>query len=262
MPELIEIEMYRRAFDPLLGRTIDFFEVCHPSYVRPSDAPAEAFQMLVGGRLFDTHRHGKLLVLVVDCQSERIELGLRFGMTGRLLVDGVGPIDQLEYASSKNDPAWDRTRISFGAVTVTMRDQRRLGSIELDPDTSLLGPDAATVSEAEMVEAFRGRRASIKGVLLDQSAIAGLGNLLVDETLWRVGIAPQRGASSLDAPETTRLARIVRDTVAELSDRGGSHMGDTFAVRRSGAVCPRCGAEMAVDSVAGRTSWWCPEHQR
>jgi formamidopyrimidine-DNA glycosylase len=218
--------------------------------------------MLVGGRLVRTTRRGKLLIMVVDCHDEHIELGLRFGMTGMLLVDGVGPIDRLEYASAKNDPAWDRTRMAFGAVTVTVRDQRRLGSVELDPDIGLLGPDAAAISEAETIDALRGRRGSIKGVLLDQSAIAGLGNLLVDETLWRAGIAPRRSAEDLDDAERSTLARVISQTVAELTNRGGSHTGDTFEVRRSGASCPLCGAEMAVDRVAARTSWWCPGHQR
>jgi len=188
-------------------------------------------------------------------------VGMRFGMTGRLLIDGVSPIESLEYASTRNDPSWDRFIVRIGGRTVAVRDQRRLGSVELDPDTRLLGVEASTI-EAEALAAVCTRRTkTIKAVLLDQRLIAGLGNLLVDETLWQVGLDPRRPAGELNSAETGALALEIVSTVARLSERNGSNMGDSFDARESGARCPRCGGAMTHDTVGGRSSWWCPTHQ-
>lgn len=150
MPELIEVEQYRRALDPLLGLRLMSVELLHQGFVRPRGTPPEVFDVLVGGRLDRTRRHGKLLLLDIGFELARavgsppaqITMGVRFGMTGMLFVDGVGPIDRLEYASGRADPAWDRLAMEIGGAQVTIRDQRRLGSVELDPDTSLLGHEA------------------------------------------------------------------------------------------------------------------------
>jgi formamidopyrimidine-DNA glycosylase len=142
-----------------------------------------------------------------------------------------------------------------------MRDPRRLGAVELDPDESRLGPDATTLDRPALDHAIGKSRAPLKAVLMDQSRIAGLGNLLTDEVLWRAGLDPAREAGSLDDAERARLARTIRHTVRVLGQRGGSHTGDLQASRERGGICPRDGAELLRRTVGGRTTYSCPVHQ-
>jgi formamidopyrimidine-DNA glycosylase len=142
-----------------------------------------------------------------------------------------------------------------------MRDPRRLGGVELDPDESALGPDAWMVSAAQLASALAGSEAALKARLLDQARLAGVGNLIADETLWRVGLAPDRPARSLTDDDIERLADGLRTTIADLDRRGGSHTGDLQA-SRGGGPCPRDGVELRRDTIGGRTTWWCPVHQR
>ena len=262
MPELIEVEYYRRALNPIIGQQLASVAVSPEAFIRPSGTPVAAFDHLRGARLAATRRHGKLLVLeLADDGGPVGEIGLRFGMTGRLLIDGVGPIDRLEYSSARNDAAWDRAILQFDA-RVSVRDQRRLGSIEIDPDTTGLGLNAETIDEATWTTICSRRRKSIKAVLLDQSLAAGLGNLLSDEVLWRSHIDPRHIASELDDAAIGRLSEQVPIVVAELAARGGSHTGDSFALRAEGEQCTICGHSMRHDTVATRSTWWCSGHQR
>jgi formamidopyrimidine-DNA glycosylase len=96
---------------------------------------------------------------------------------------------------------------------------------------------------------------------MDQRRVAGLGNLLADETLWRAGLDPARPAGSLSTGERRRLHRQIRSTVAQLEARGGSHMGDLQLARVRGGQCPKDGAELARRTVGGRTTYSCPVHQ-
>ena len=97
--------------------------------------------------------------------------------------------------------------------------------------------------------------------MLDQARLAGLGNLLVDEVLWRADLSPHRPAGLLDIDEVRRLRRVVRRVLDQMDRRGGSHTGDLFDARRPGGVCPRDGTGLRRATVGGRTTWWCPAHQ-
>ncbi|TMM19871.1 MAG: hypothetical protein E6G01_01330 [Actinobacteria bacterium] len=97
---------------------------------------------------------------------------------------------------------------------------------------------------------------------MDQARLAGVGNLIADEALWKAGLDPRRPASSLTTAETRRLHRHLRAVVSDLLERGGSHLGDLLAARVPGGRCPRDGEPLARDQVGGRTTWWCPRHQR
>jgi len=96
---------------------------------------------------------------------------------------------------------------------------------------------------------------------LDQSRLAGLGNLLVDEILWRTGLSPLRPSGAMGNEQARRLARGVRGTVEDLLHRGGSHTGDLMDERRRGGVCPIDGEPLRRQEVGGRTTYWCPRHQ-
>jgi len=262
VPEGIEIEIYRRAAAAVIGRRVRGVEAT-PGYLRHGVTAQQLDAAIADRIVVAARRIGKLLLLDLGSQAGRPDttLGLRFGMTGRLLVDGSGPIDELLYSTTAPDPRYQRFTLTFDDGELAIVDPRRLGSIELAPDETALGPDASTVSADELATALAGGRGPLKARLLDQARIAGIGNLIVDETLWRCSLAPRRPAGELDEPEVAALATAIRDTMADLLDRGGSHTGDLQEHRSPGALCPRDGEPLRRDTIGGRTTYWCPSHQ-
>ena len=259
VPELVEVEAYRRLAQRAVGRVIAAVEAPDSWYLKGGLTAEELGAALPGEKVTAARRRGKLLLLDTTGPA----LGLRFGMTGRLVLDGEAGVEELIYSSRRREPAWDRFALVFSDSTrLAVSDPRRLGGVLLDPVEAHLGPDAATISPAELRVALSGSRRALKARLLDQARVAGIGNLLVDEMLWRAGLDPRRPAGELDANELRRLHRHLRATVAELSERGGSHTGDLMPARLRGSLCPRDGAALARDTVGGRTTWWCPAHQR
>jgi formamidopyrimidine-DNA glycosylase len=222
---------------------------------------ADVLARALEGRTFTAARRiGKLLLLDTDGGPT---LGLRFGMTGRLLVDGAAGVDHLEYSSLREEPAWDRVRIDLaGGGDLRVRDPRRLGGVLLDPDESRLGVDATTVSPAQLGRILAGSSAPLKARLLDQARLAGVGNLIADEVLYRAGLDPARPAGSLSSAEVRRLHRHLRATLDDLIARGGSHTGRLHPERAPGGRCPRDGTALVRRTIGGRTSWSCPHHQR
>jgi formamidopyrimidine-DNA glycosylase len=157
--------------------------------------------------------------------------------------------------------AWDRLVVGFeDGGTMAVRAPRRLGGAELDPDESLLGPDAATLAPAGLARVLTGSQSPLKARLMDQARIAGLGNLLVDEILYRAGLDPARPAGSLSDAEMKRLHRWIRRILTELGPLG-SHAGELGPSRRPGGRCPADGAELVRRTIGGRTTWSCPRHQ-
>ena len=160
-------------------------------------------------------------------------------------------------------PHYDRFVVRFqDGGDLRMRDPRRLGGVQLDPYEDRLGPDALTIGEASLRRALEGSTVALKARLLDQTRLAGVGNLVADEALWRAKLSPLRPAGSLTPAETRRLQRHLRATLDDLLARGGSHMGDLLPARRPGGMCPRDGTPLLRATVGGRTTWWCPAHQR
>jgi formamidopyrimidine-DNA glycosylase len=149
-----------------------------------------------------------------------------------------------------------------GGGHLEMVDPRRLGGVELTPDEDRLGVDALAVGPADLRKALGRSRAPLKAWLLDQHRIAGVGNLLADEMLWRAGLDPARAGTSLSPAEVRRLHRHLRETILELTTRGGSHTGDLQVARVRGATCPRDGTPLARRTIGGRTTFSCPKHQR
>ncbi len=260
MPELPEVERYRSAAEAVLGRTITSVTSPDAWFLKGGATGAVLERALLGHAFTSARRIGKLLLLDVDGGST---LGIRFGMTGTLVVDGVAAIDRWRYSSPRPGTSFDRWSAGFeDGGSLVVHDPRRLGGVMLDPDASGLGPDATTISPSELGAALRGSAAALKARLLDQSRVAGIGNLIADEVLWRAGLSPLRPAGSLTAAEVRRLHRHLVSTLGRLIEQGGSHLGDLVDERHPDGRCPRDGAALTRSVVGGRTTWWCPRHQR
>lgn len=260
MPELLEVEYYRRLAARTIGRTITAVDAPDPWYLQGGLQAELLRQVVLGATVAGTDRRGKLLLLELEGAPA---LGLRFGMTGRLVVDGEAAIDKLEYASGRDEPRWERFALGFAdGGRLVMVDPRRLGGVSLDPSLAGLGPDATSVGVAGLGRVLAGSSTALKARLMDQARLAGLGNLLTDEILWRAELDPSRPAGGLGDGELRRLHRSLRATLRELDGRGGSHTGELYPSRQRGGRCPRCGAELARASVGGRTTFWCPQEQR
>lgn len=261
MPELPEVEAYRRLAEGALERPIACVDAPDAWYLK-GDIDATTVAEALEGRAFTTaRRRGKLLLL--DTTEEGPVLGLRFGMTGRLVVDGTPGVERLLYSGTGELTTWDRFAVGFSdGGHLRVRDPRRLGGVYLDPDEGRLGSDVLSLTPAELRAALGASSAPLKARLMDQSKLAGVGNLVADETLWRAGLDPRRRAGSLTPAELRRLHRHLRAAVAELITRGGSHAGDLMPARVRGGACPKDGAPLLRQTVGGRTTWWCPAHQR
>jgi formamidopyrimidine-DNA glycosylase len=183
-------------------------------------------------------------------------------MAGRIVVDDAVAGDYVRDGGAGDRPLWDRFTLQFAdGGALILRDKRRLGRAILDPDLSGLGPDAAEISRGDF-RARVGRGAGpLKARIMDQSVLAGVGNLLADEALWRARLDPRMPASSLDEDDLDRLRREIRSATRRAIARGGVHTGDVIAHRRRDGVCPRCGADMARETIGGRTTYWCSAEQ-
>ncbi|MFZ4584566.1 MAG: Fpg/Nei family DNA glycosylase [Acidimicrobiia bacterium] len=260
MPEGLEAEYARQLLEErALGRTIARVHAPDAWFLKRGLTPTAARRVLKGRTTVTARRRGKLILLDTDACT----IGLHLGMSGRLLVDGDAAGDPLLYASNRDAPEWVRFGFTFtDGSSFGLRDPRRLGAVELDPDEDRLGADVFTITLAQFRAAVSHRKAPLKAVLMDQSRIAGLGNLLADEILWRAGFDPTRRANSLTDDDLRVLHRTVKKTVTQLLQRGGSHTGDLMVARHPGGYCPKDGAPLERRTVGGRTTFSCPAHQR
>ncbi|HWE68672.1 MAG TPA: DNA-formamidopyrimidine glycosylase family protein [Acidimicrobiales bacterium] len=263
MPEILEVELYRALAEKAVGRPITKAWMVDSRYGRGGTTPRRLSSALVGRSFTAARRRGKLMLLDTDGGPT---LGVRFGMTGGLVVDGNEALDRLLYGPGVFDDKWVRARFTFAdGGHLLLHDPRRFGSLELAPDEDRLGPDAltATLGDLRSVLAVRPGRAAaapLKARLLDQERLAGVGNLLADEILWRAGLDPERRMPLSDA-ELRVLHRALRTTLRQLGGRGGSHMGELMEQRHAGGRCPKDGTELRRATVGGRTTYWCPAHQ-
>jgi formamidopyrimidine-DNA glycosylase len=260
VPELPEVEAYRTLAEKALDRAIARVHAPDDWILKRGLTPDEVTAVLPGHRLVAARRIGKQLLL--DTDDGGPVLGLHFGMAGRLVVDQESAVTDLVYSSNDENPAWDRFGLVFedGGVLV-LRDSRRLGAVELDPDESRLGPDARTVTAAQLRDLLAGSQAPVKARLMDQHRLAGVGNLIADETLWRARLDPARPAGGLDANEVRRLHRHLHEVLEDFISGGGSHTGSLQEQRHRDGVCPKCGTPLLRRTVGGRTTFSCPKHQ-
>ena len=259
VPELPEIESYRRLAETAVGRSIRSVKASDRWYLKSGTTAAALRRVLVGHRFTAARRLGKLLLLDTDGGPV---LGIRFGMTGTLFVDGSSSVEHLLYTPRGVNPAWDRFSLGFeDGGTLEVQDPRRLGGVLIDPTLDHLGPDALSITRSQLAAALAGSAAPLKARLLDQSRVAGIGNLIADEVLWRTGFSPERRSGSLSSAEVRRLHTGLGRTLAALMTRGGSHLGDLMEERHPGGRCPKDGTELSRATIGGRTTYWCPAHQ-
>jgi formamidopyrimidine-DNA glycosylase len=260
LPEILEVEAAR---DVLAARALDreIARVHAPDawFLKRGTTAAALRHALVGASFTAARRIGKQIVL--DTSTPSVRLGVHLGMSGRVIVDTEEAGDPLVYASNREVKAWHRFGVRFAdGGAFMLRDPRRLGAVELDPDESRLGPDAFTLTVRQLDHALGTRTAPVKAVLMDQHRIAGLGNLLVDEVLWRSSIDPARLAVDVTPDERRTLQRAIRTALRVLGRRGGSHTGDM--PRDIDVPCPRDGGALQRRTIAGRTTYSCRVHQR
>jgi formamidopyrimidine-DNA glycosylase len=274
MPELPEVETIRLALEPqLLGRRFERVEIHDARLVRPFERMAVAAE-LEGERVSAVERRGKYLI--VRFESGRALL-IHLRMTGSLrhAEGGIGTDDPHRRAVVKLDDGSD----------VAYRDVRRFGTwLLLEPGE--LDPYLATRLGGEPLERgftarrlgrlLEGRRAPVKAALLDQRTVAGLGNIYVDEALWRARVHPLRPAGTLSPDEIAGLTRGIKDALkAGLARQGASlrdystpdgrrgRMQEEFRVYgRAGEPCSRCGTPIEKIRAGGRGTWYCPSCQR
>jgi formamidopyrimidine-DNA glycosylase len=269
MPELPEVETVRAQLEPVLtGRRFVEVEIADARLVRPYE-PAEVAAELEGERVAAVERRGKYVI--VRFESDRVLL-IHLRMTGSLRHSRAGLEDDPHRRAV--------VRLDDGS-DVAYRDVRRFGTwLVLEPGelapylAERLGdePLDALFTAARLGERLANRRAPVKAALLDQRRLAGLGNIYVDEALWRARIHPLRPAESLDRAELRRLHTAIRAALEAGIARQGSTLRDyalpdgssgsmqhEFKVYgRGGEPCDRCGTEIAKTKVGGRGTWFCP----
>ena len=257
MPELPEVEraralIARRALNRRIVAVDDT-----DTYVCRPHAPGEIAAALVGGRLTAAHRKGKSMWC--ETSDDGPALGIHLGMAGRIVVDGEEAGDPRPRVDRDR---WDRFSIAFAdGGSMTLRDSRRLGRVRLEPAIERLGPDAAEISRRDFRARVARSRMPVKARIMDQAVLAGVGNLLADEALWRARIDPNRRADDLSEEELDRLRVAIRAANRSAIAGGGVHTGKVIPARRRDGVCPRCGTPMARGTIGGRTTYWCPAEQ-
>jgi formamidopyrimidine-DNA glycosylase len=271
MPELPEVESARQVIERLaLGRRIVDVEDSDTYVCRPH-LPGEIRAALMGRKLTAVYRRGKSMW----CDTSGVGrsrvpgpvVGIHLGMSGKVVfADGRGQeVDGGDYwqrGRAAGDFRFTRFALRFAdGSALILVDPRRLGRVRLDPPVEALGPDAREITPAQF-RAMMGRgTAPVKARLLDQEAIAGIGNLLADQALWQARINPARPVDELTRADVDRLYRAEVAAVESAVAGGGVHILAVVPARVPGGACPRCGAPMLRGVVGGRTTWWCSREQ-
>jgi formamidopyrimidine-DNA glycosylase len=272
MPELPEVETVRSRLEPgLVGRRFQRVEIVDGRLTRPESPDAVAAE-LQDERVEAVRRRGKYLVVAFE--------------SGRVLLVHLRMTGGFHHPAPDQATPHRRAEVQLDdGTTLAYNDVRRFGTwLLLEPGeledylAARIGsePLESAFTTAAFGRALAGRRAPIKGALLDQKAVAGVGNIYADEALWQARIHPLRPAGELDPDEIAELRRAVRAVLRKGIERSGATLRDyrdpaggrgrmqhEFRVYgRGGEPCERCGTPIAKIRVAGRGTWFCPSCQQ
>ena len=269
MPELPEVETVVRTLSPqLLGSVVERVTVLCPMSIGKPDP--DGFREQMASRMVsDVHRRGKFVVCTLD-KGAYLVIHLR--MTGRLTLT----------QSAEPEPRFARVAFHLHDGRVLwFSDMRKFGRLALTTDPSEifrgLGPEPfdPSLDAAQFHSRLRPHKKPVKSLLLDQSFLAGLGNIYADEALFQAGINPRRPAAELSGEEASRLLQDVRDvltkaivnrgtTIANYVDangRPGDNQEYLCVYGRAGQACPRCQAIIVRLRLSGRSTCFCPNCQ-
>jgi formamidopyrimidine-DNA glycosylase len=265
MPELPDVELYKRYLDEhALRQTIDRVVVSDARIL--GELPAEAFAArLTGNRFEDSRRHGKHLLVRLRRDGW---LTLHFGMTGGLVC----------FRDEADDPPYDRVRFDFeDGRHLAYVNRRMLGRVGLADDAETfiqaeeLGPDALdpAFDREAFDRAIPGRRRDLKSVLMDQTLIAGIGNIYADEILFQARVHPKTPVTALDHRQRAELFAQIKAVLQTAIQCGAGaeqfleRLPEDYLLpqRDKSGKCPRCGAPIATLKSGGRTSYFCPRCQ-
>lgn len=265
MPELPDVEGFRRVAARASGERIDRVEVADEGVLRGVKRK-DLQRELTGTALGSPRRHGKWLVLPVRSPGRRHardqpSVVMHFGMTGSLTwVD-----------DSEDRHRHDRVVLVTDNGELRYRDMRKLQGVRLARDDDAVadllggaGPDAGEISATDLAGLLGAKNRQLKPALMDQSVVAGLGNLLVDEILWRARLHPQRSTSEMSDADLRRLHARMRRVLRDASEVGHVPPRRSWLTGHRdepGDGCPRCGTELRRTRVGGRRTVWCPNCQ-
>lgn len=281
MPELPEVETVRRGVaDTALDRRILEVRVGRDRAVRRT-GPGPVVEGLTGARIVAAHRIGKWLLFPLDHGGE---MAVHLRMSGRLLVSPPSsprpPHTHVVLVLEEGARVREELRFvdprTFGEVVVYHASERE----SVLPEVARLGPDPLLegVDPVDLGRVLAGTSRAVKAVLLDQSVVAGVGNIYADEILHRCRVSPSRPARDVTADEVAAIARVTVEVLAAAVAAGGSTLADTqytgvggetgrfqevhLVYARTGQTCFTCGkGPVARSVVAGRSSHWCPHCQ-
>jgi formamidopyrimidine-DNA glycosylase len=274
MPELPEVETIARSLEPRIkGRAIAGIELLYRPLLRGGRPGRLAG--LIGRRVFGVRRRGKMLLIEIEGGRTLV---FHLKMTGQFLFAPVPePRDKhvrlaIRFEDGRNELRFRDVR-KFGFLLCLEGDPERSGS-----ELSGLGPEPLEVGLPDFASILKARRGRIKSLLLDQTRIAGIGNIYADEMLFDARIHPERPASSLRADAVLRLFLSMKMILSLAIEAGGSTLADEayrdadgnagdfqFAHKvydRTGEPCVVCGAPIRVKRIGGRSSHFCPSCQR
>jgi formamidopyrimidine-DNA glycosylase len=259
LPELPDVEVFRRYLNSTaLHKTIEGVAVKDAGVLR-SISGTKLKKQLKGRSLESTKRRGKHMLARLD---DGHWLTFHFGMTG-----------YLEYfKTSSGDREYDRVVVDFtNGYHLAFVNRRKLGRMGIVEDADRffaarsLGPDALGLNIGDFEEVMKGRRGSIKPALMDQSLIAGLGNIYSDEVLYQAGVDPRTPVRKLKQEAIRRLFKRMKHVLSISIERKANpdDMPRTWLLlhREKGAPCPRCRGEVEKIRLSGRSTYLCPACQ-
>jgi formamidopyrimidine-DNA glycosylase len=270
MPELAEVDYFRRQWDPGLGSRIGEVLVHPKARIFRGTDTGKLVHALTGATLERSEARGKQMLFVAKKRGGNKSfcwLGLHLGMTGKLRVEprSFSPAkhDHLVLRQARHALVFEDPRL-FGRVLFAESPDAPAWWAKLPPH--LLSAEFTANALGMFLK--RRARAPMKAVLLMQERFPGIGNWMADEILWRAGIHPKQAAGSLDAAQKKALYREIRWVCREALRIIGKNWDDPpdswlFNHRwQKGGTCPRTGAKLQHATIGGRTTCWSPVRQK